>query len=652
MQKNNFVPEISRRTFLVGGSVVGAVSVGPFAQAAAQITGSDTRLVQTSGYASGGRGAALYVHDAAVDGRYVAANPRSSFVTQDGRGFRLSLDQTVTPYMFGAVGNANFTASAEDFSDLSDDTLALQAFFDFCAANIVIANWSGAFGVTAPLTIGGAFGEDQLAYRDTGSFEGAMYLGVKSNINGAVIYNQARRQAHFGPIHISGPGTGYPDYSKRLFDVGIDFRDRALAQTWEGIYVGYARIAGVLIRNRTTASDNVFHNDLRSCFFYGCGGGSNFPSLATVTTTYSGHVRTGPNGGGDAVFQRSTLTVPRATLPPVLLEDAGLPTFVRAAGRLHHVMSLDRRTGAVSLYPELAAAMGATGRFEWIFGGGLCIVGGDSGITTGKVSSQNCSAGYIAGSAYNGHVVATLQDNYIGLLIGRNIGHVSNEGTTNLYVEGNTIDILWNADNRASQASHTITSYQNFNQSKVKSFTPRLGDDSLAPFQAQALMINLGERWAGPENTLSINGVYESHVCEFDQPYAYAVPLHNDNPSITIAPSQLSLFGYRAQRYDITGSGSGNRPVGTLTVRNPGGGKTINGGPANVDFIQSLAASTGPVSVQVAVADNGNYLVSIITGITDRAAAQPNSTAPDVAALVSDFNTLLAKLRAAGVIAP
>jgi len=41
-----------------------------------------------------------------------------------------------------------------------------------------------------------------------------------------------------------------------------------------------------------------------------------------------------------------------------------------------------------------------------------------------------------------------------------------------------------------------------------------------------------------------------------------------------------------------------------------------------------------------------------VRGGVVRAAAQANSTATDVAGLVTDFNALLAKLRSAGVIAP
>lgn len=39
-------------------------------------------------------------------------------------------------------------------------------------------------------------------------------------------------------------------------------------------------------------------------------------------------------------------------------------------------------------------------------------------------------------------------------------------------------------------------------------------------------------------------------------------------------------------------------------------------------------------------------------GTVKRAAAQANSTATDVAGLVTDFNALLAKLRTAGILAP
>jgi hypothetical protein len=49
-----------------------------------------TDLVQTSGYATVGKGAARYNYDATVDAAYAAANPRISFYTTNGRGFKLA----------------------------------------------------------------------------------------------------------------------------------------------------------------------------------------------------------------------------------------------------------------------------------------------------------------------------------------------------------------------------------------------------------------------------------------------------------------------------------------------------------------------------------------------------------------------------------
>ncbi len=96
-----------------GGNVM---SIGPLAQAPTINVEVGTDVVRTSGYAlSGDGGSARYQYDASVDAAYVTANPRSSFLSLNGRGFRVSADQGLTPRQFGAKGDG-----------ATDDTVAFN----------------------------------------------------------------------------------------------------------------------------------------------------------------------------------------------------------------------------------------------------------------------------------------------------------------------------------------------------------------------------------------------------------------------------------------------------------------------------------------------------------------------------------------------
>lgn len=92
-----------------------AMAIGTFSIASTLTIPGGTDLVQTSGYSVAGRGQARYAYDAAVDAAYVTANPRSSFRTVNGRGFRL-VEPNADAMMFGAVGDG-----------VADDAPAVQA---------------------------------------------------------------------------------------------------------------------------------------------------------------------------------------------------------------------------------------------------------------------------------------------------------------------------------------------------------------------------------------------------------------------------------------------------------------------------------------------------------------------------------------------
>lgn len=119
---------------IVGGRVVPVVNVagqpggntmaiGAFTTAPSLSVPAGTDLVQTSGFMTkAGPGKARYAYDPLVDAAYVAANPLSSFLAANGRGFRLS-EAVIDPRMLGAVVDG-----------LSDDSAALTATFAVAAA--------------------------------------------------------------------------------------------------------------------------------------------------------------------------------------------------------------------------------------------------------------------------------------------------------------------------------------------------------------------------------------------------------------------------------------------------------------------------------------------------------------------------------------
>jgi hypothetical protein len=68
--------------------------------------------VHTSGYSSVGVGAAWYSYDGTVNGAYVTAHPRISFLDSLGRGWKLSKRQPLYIDMAGAIANGTTPTDA------------------------------------------------------------------------------------------------------------------------------------------------------------------------------------------------------------------------------------------------------------------------------------------------------------------------------------------------------------------------------------------------------------------------------------------------------------------------------------------------------------------------------------------------------------
>jgi hypothetical protein len=78
------------------------MAIGLFTAASGLLIPEGTDLVQTSGYSVVGYGHARYAYDEDVDAAYVIAHPRSSFVSSNGRGFRL-VEAPINIQSFGAI---------------------------------------------------------------------------------------------------------------------------------------------------------------------------------------------------------------------------------------------------------------------------------------------------------------------------------------------------------------------------------------------------------------------------------------------------------------------------------------------------------------------------------------------------------------------
>lgn len=131
-----------------------AMAIGLFTAAAALTIPGGTDRVQTSGYASAGRGAADYLYDPAVDSAYVAAHPRASFISANGRGFRLDPTRGISIDHVGAVPDCTAIGTG------TDNAAAINAAISYAAltgkgAEIIIPRNILGYRVASTLTFTG-----------------------------------------------------------------------------------------------------------------------------------------------------------------------------------------------------------------------------------------------------------------------------------------------------------------------------------------------------------------------------------------------------------------------------------------------------------------------------------------------------------------
>jgi hypothetical protein len=137
------------------------LSIGLFTNAANLFITEGISTVHTSGHASVGSGAARYVYDATINAAYVTAHPYSSFVTANGRGFRIS-ETLPTSLQYGAV--------ADGVTDQSARLLALVA--ENAGGYVVIVPGTSATPLISKRVLFGATHAGTTIFFDNGTIKG------------------------------------------------------------------------------------------------------------------------------------------------------------------------------------------------------------------------------------------------------------------------------------------------------------------------------------------------------------------------------------------------------------------------------------------------------------------------------------------------
>lgn len=202
-----------------GGTGEAGVNIGLFVDADTIDIDPAISYVETSGHATVGVGSAHYVYDASIDPTYVTANPYTSFLDVNGRGFHID-EPEPTPAMLGASGvnEANLALSV-------DVTARVQACIDLAfdrdAAPNISPNLDGHWAISGPLYLGRALlntGELNIEYHNRRYRGGRFYI-----LSGAVIPDAAINFT--GPHHdfegtwlVHDGGRGTSSYASRRYN--------------------------------------------------------------------------------------------------------------------------------------------------------------------------------------------------------------------------------------------------------------------------------------------------------------------------------------------------------------------------------------------------------------------------------------------------
>ena len=525
---------------------------------------------------------------------------RPNFQVVDGRTFALALKgQILRPGMFGAKGDLKPDMSNLDSA--TDDTAALNDFFGFLSIyDAGVADWTTRSKVTGTVYLGNPTGTAVMATR---MVLGKMVLCSPPGVEINRLVHQ-RYNVHFtlGKVDLyCGGYRSIAAYADRSVNVGW-FHEESNRGRFAGGIIWNCRYSGLYLQ------DGHSFTELGEWQIWNCGSGAKATNPTnTMQTTITARTDT---GSGSSAGQRSVVSL--STMPPEFLDqyllDYTVPSgnyrflgaavvFLRSGpGRWHHVESIDRAAGTVSVFPWLPTEADVGATLPLVFGAGIIGNGNDgNNATIERIDIRRCAVGMqLANSGWHikrGQIVQTL----IGF---QNSGYRGGAAYSNRFEgyfekDGLETPVLFLTP---------VSAVSNFSVESELNVQPELFRELIAvpnpatpanePFQ------NLRFMKDGVMREWEVTSYAPSVYPFFGDKRNYLLPIHSTSSSVKVGIQPLDqalnkTLGYTGGLLLVTGTGSAGQFMGPVTITPPSGG-TINGLASLV-----LSGFSGPALIKL-----------------------------------------------------
>jgi hypothetical protein len=512
----------------------------------------------------------------------LAASNGSSLIgyTQGGTGavtttVQAKLREFVSVQDFGAIGNG-----------VANDTAAVQAFFNYIAANNVgTAYCDGRFLVSSGIYYGD--GTNQAA---TLQIVGYAEFIASTAIDILVDFRSASNLVWDGGIRALG--TGGTSYASRTCRVGIRIAGSGgtnSRQTFVSLRAQYFYDTGISVQTLSTLTDL---GNVRAAY---CGSGATGFSL---TAGWSNPVN---SGSSNSINQRTVIDV--TVLPPTSLES---PEIVNISGQPYYVASVDTVNSKLTVFPWVDSTL-TSGSLTYMFGGGVYIQGSDSGIIgANQIDSTGCGFGLWTTALY-GPVVNRLvaQNCGSGFAYGFD-SNASNVGFTlnGFYAENNIFDLIkvtssFSAGGTNIHGGVIMTDYENNYAKWASCAAPRSSGNVLLASGTSSNQVAVISAGTSQEYITTGSNAQETastySLFPTDSPKSKIFSKDSWTINVQTPDADLNrLFGYGFDTLTIIGATNTNgSPTGTFTFNAPSG-YTVNGGTS-----AAFAGFTGPAVFQI-----------------------------------------------------